>query len=241
MKVKLIGTGAIYTKYNSACTLIDDKILVDIGSGNHKALLKQGVDDSKIETILVTHLHGDHYADIVYITKHMFVWNLRKEITIIGPKGLKQTFKDLLYAYHGESIEEIEENIQLHFIELKGEKVEEINLGEEYQVKAVLVSHGCPEDCFGYVINQTIGVTGDTGLCEGVEQIWKESQIMIADVSYREGDTSHMGIKEMENLLKKDCSKKIIGTHLRDQTREEAKNFNISHLIFPKDGDEFEI
>ena len=31
MKVRLLGTGAIYSKYNCASELIDDKILVDVG------------------------------------------------------------------------------------------------------------------------------------------------------------------------------------------------------------------
>ena len=30
MQINLIGTGAMYTAYNSACTLIDNKIIVDI-------------------------------------------------------------------------------------------------------------------------------------------------------------------------------------------------------------------
>ena len=34
MKVRLLGTGAIYSKYNCASELIDDKILVDVGNGS---------------------------------------------------------------------------------------------------------------------------------------------------------------------------------------------------------------
>ena len=30
MKVQLVGTGAIYTKYNSACTLINQELIVDM-------------------------------------------------------------------------------------------------------------------------------------------------------------------------------------------------------------------
>ena len=29
MNVKLVGTGAIYTKYNGACTLVDNKLIVE--------------------------------------------------------------------------------------------------------------------------------------------------------------------------------------------------------------------
>ena len=35
-KIKVIGTGAIYTKYNSACTLINNELIVDMPNGTTK-------------------------------------------------------------------------------------------------------------------------------------------------------------------------------------------------------------
>ena len=42
MKIKTVGTGNIYVADRSACTLIDDHILVDCGNGIVKTLLQQG-------------------------------------------------------------------------------------------------------------------------------------------------------------------------------------------------------
>lgn len=36
MKLQMIGTGAIGAKERSACSLIDEKILIDCGNGNIK-------------------------------------------------------------------------------------------------------------------------------------------------------------------------------------------------------------
>ena len=36
MKIDVIGSGAIFTKYNSASYLIDDKILLDVPNGTCK-------------------------------------------------------------------------------------------------------------------------------------------------------------------------------------------------------------
>lgn len=49
MKVELIGTGAIYTKYNSACTLINDDIIVDMPNGTLKQLLKKIITLKKLK------------------------------------------------------------------------------------------------------------------------------------------------------------------------------------------------
>ena len=59
----MIGTGAISVKQRSACSLVDDKILIDCGNGIVKTLLEQDVNINKIDTLLITHLHGDHFLD----------------------------------------------------------------------------------------------------------------------------------------------------------------------------------
>ena len=67
MKIKAIGTGAIWSKKNSACYLIDETILIDIPNGTCKELKRIGVEPIDIKYILLTHLHGDHYFDIPFL------------------------------------------------------------------------------------------------------------------------------------------------------------------------------
>ena len=52
MKIKVIGTGAIYTKYNSACTLINNELIVDMPNGTLKQLLKMNIKPENIKTII---------------------------------------------------------------------------------------------------------------------------------------------------------------------------------------------
>ena len=99
MKITLIGTGAMYTKYNSASTLINEDLIVDMPNGTVKQLLKRNFDLTKIKTILVTHLHGDHTADIPFFIKYIFnCKKLKETINIIGPKGTKEKIVELFNA-----------------------------------------------------------------------------------------------------------------------------------------------
>lgn len=108
MNVKLVGTGAIYTKYNGACTLVDNKLIVDMPNGTLKQLLKKGIDCKNIKTILITHKHGDHTADVPFFLKHIFNGiKDSREITIIGPNGIKRKIIELFNAYNFENEEEI--------------------------------------------------------------------------------------------------------------------------------------
>ncbi len=240
MKVELIGTGAIYTKYNSACTLINDNIIVDMPNGTLKQLLKKNYNIEKIRTILVTHMHGDHTGDIPFFLKHVYSFNkFKNEIVIIGPKGIENQIVKLFNAYRFEDRKEIEENMNIKYIELEQENltIKDIN---SYKVQSILVSHGEEKPAYGYIINDTVGVTGDSGICDGVEEIVKNSKTTIADTSLLEGDSCHMGIDNIKYLIEK-YQKPIIATHLRDTTRERLKNDNIENILVVEDGYIFEI
>lgn len=63
MKVSILGTGSIYSKSTCASLIINHNILVDLGPGVIKQLLKQEYDLRRIDTILITHLHSDHILD----------------------------------------------------------------------------------------------------------------------------------------------------------------------------------
>ena len=67
MKIKFIGTGAIQDISNSASVLINDHILFDVPNGNLKAMIRQGIDLLKIDTIIISHTHADHCFDIPFL------------------------------------------------------------------------------------------------------------------------------------------------------------------------------
>lgn len=60
----MLGTGGLNSSRNCSSIVVDDRILFDCGNGIVKTMLKQNVDVNKIDTVFITHLHGDHFLDI---------------------------------------------------------------------------------------------------------------------------------------------------------------------------------
>lgn len=240
MQVELIGTGSIYTKYNSACTLINNDMIIDMPNGTLKQLLKKNYKPEKIKTIVITHMHGDHIADLPFFLKYVFRYIMvNDEVTIIGPKGIKNKVVQLFDAYNFENKEEIEQTMQIKYVELDNHNIL-INDTNGYNVKSVLVSHGEEKLAYGYIINNVLGLTGDSGICDGIEEIVNNSKVIIADSSFIEGDSCHLGIDNIKYLIEK-YKKQIIATHLRDITREEFKTNEIENFLVVEDGYKFEI
>ena len=237
MKIKLIGTGAMYTAYNSACTLIDNKIIVDMPNGTIKQLLKENINVGLIDIILITHMHGDHTADIPFFLKYIFNYlKTKKNIKIVGPLGIKNKIIKLFNAYNFEDEKEIEQFFNIEFIEILENEIEIDN----YFIKSYLVLHGEEKPALGYVIDNKLGLTGDSGLCNNIEEIFKKSQIIISDSSLDIGDSCHLGINDLDYLTKK-YNKKVLCTHLRDETRNIITKGNFENIIVKEDFYEIEI
>lgn len=237
MKVTLVGTGGIHTSDNSASVLVDDKILIDVPNGSEKNLMKLDKEIENIDLILITHLHADHYFDLPFIFAYNEVKNREKILYVVGPKRTKEIIMEIThFAFNKHFDEYIEKYVR--FIEFEEEK--NIEILSKYDIRSVKVEHG-KLDAYGYIINDKLGITGDTRMCEGVRKIAEESQVIISDVSMIEGTDLHMGINNIKELLIQNEHKKFIATHMRDITKKELKKNNIDRLIVPEDGYIFEI
>ena len=99
----------------------------------------------------------------------------------------------------------------------------------------------CSIESYGYIINSKIGITSDTCLCQELEKIFHESELIIADTSEITGTKYHMGIDNIEYLENK-FKKPIIATHLKDKNViEELTKRKINNILIKEDGFEIEI
>ena len=239
----MIGTGSITVKERSSCILIDDKILIDCGNGTIKTLLEQNVDINKIDTLLITHLHGDHFLDIPFLIiqrKHSFPDN---ELAIYCPKGTEEAVGKIIdIAYPSPTDWKIlRDKTKVKFIEF--ETLNNTEITKDYFVDSYNVVHGNSGPSYGYIIknnDKSVGISGDSTYCENIDKIVKESDLSILDMSFEKSNEKHMGVDDIKMLFKK-YNKRIISTHMSEEARQCALKLNIKSLIVPNDGDEIVI
>ncbi len=65
-------------------------LLLDAGEGVQHRLMDVGVSVAKVSTILITHMHGDHILGLIPLIQSRSLSNVRKELTIVGPRGLRE-------------------------------------------------------------------------------------------------------------------------------------------------------
>lgn len=243
MNITMLGTGSFASSHNSACVLIDEKILVDIPNGIMKEMKKMGYNVLDIETVLITHFHGDHYFDIPFLLLERKIFGKSEiPLNIICHKEGIDKIKELAKLGFSDIFNDLENENLVKFITY--DKEIEIFDIKDYEINNIKVNHG-DKIAYGYTIkkdNKTLGITGDTSICENVENMVEKSDVSICELSFEKGTEVHMGIDTLKELITKFPNKKIIATHMNDNVRKNIlENESIGLLKVVEDGYKFTI
>ena len=94
MQVQFLGSGDAFGsggRFNS-CFLVtgnESRFLIECGATSLVAMRRFGVDPNTLQTILISHLHGDHFGGLpVFLLDAQFVSRRETPLVIAGPPGL---------------------------------------------------------------------------------------------------------------------------------------------------------
>ena len=232
MKLTIVGSGGMATKYNSASYLIDDNILIDIPNGSCKALRRMDKDIQNIEHVLITHFHGDHYFDLPF---YLLAKN-KKEKSIANiytcKKGIKKSKKIFKLAFPN-SVKKVNKNMTINYITDVSFKI------GNYFIEKILVDHGNLKPAYGYIIsdnNFKVGFTGDTSYTDSIKMMAEKCDYLVCDCSFKVGNDKHMGIDNIVEMANNYPNHKFVVSHLSDASKLALKDIKLENIIVPEDG-----
>lgn len=240
MKVEITGSGSILSSSLSASALVDDHIQIDVPNGYCKRRREAGADLSKIDIILITHFHGDHYFDMPFLLMEL---GLRREretpLRIYGPPGLEKRLEEL-HGFAFANWERVKNNCKAQFTELDETPISETIGTKVYNIAPISVVHA-EMVAFGFLIEsegKCLGYTGDSVICDGVNQIIETAQTIVIDGSFENDTADHIGFHTAANIADRPeyKGKTFVCTHMTDKVRSIQYD---GCLHRPSDGKEF--
>ena len=222
MKITVVGSGDIWSKSNSACYLIDEDIIIDMPNGTYKALSNLKLKHKKINYVLFTHFHGDHYFDIPFHFLNM----CKSKNCFVNIYAFKEGFKKikkLLKLAFPNSVMKINKNVEIKYIDKDSFYI------NDYFVSRVYVKHSFMNAC-GYIIDNgkvKVGFTGDARYSKGVIKLAKSCDYLICDCTYLKGNMKHMGIDDIIKLSTKYSNCKYICSHMADKTKLKLEKLKL--------------
>ncbi|MFZ9046184.1 MAG: ribonuclease Z [Cyclobacteriaceae bacterium] len=149
--VKILGSNSASFAHNRhhTCQILqvkDKYLMIDCGEGTQLQCKRYNVKLSKIDHILISHLHGDHYYGLIGLLSTMHLYGRQKELTLAGPPGLKEIISlQLRYS-------ETRLNFSVAFTEWVPENIQTVLETERFTVDTIPLDHRVP--CSGYLIKE---------------------------------------------------------------------------------------
>ena len=181
MRLTFLGTGSAMPtgeRFQTGLLVEDadrDPLLVDCGSGVLHALARTDVGYEGVSTVLLTHHHLDHVADLFPLMKAKWLAGTT-DLTVVGPAGTRELLEGLFDVH-----EYMRDRLDL--------TVEEVGPGSfeagGYDVEAVETVHSM--DCLAYRFSGPDGdltFSGDSEAVDAVADLADGSAVFVHDCSF---------------------------------------------------------
>lgn len=143
--------------------------LIDCGEGTQIQLRKNGVKIQRIECILISHLHGDHYFGLLGLLQTMHLLGRKTKVTLICPPELKEII-DLQNKHSQTSLK-----FELEYIFTNPDKEHKVFETEKIEIYSFPLSHRI--NCTGFRF------TEKPGLKRIVKEKLLQHKISVANIS----------------------------------------------------------
>jgi len=248
MKITFIGSSTCIPDagHEVSSLLINNKYLVDTGWCSVLKMREYGFNPLKIESLILTHLHQDHYLGLPHL---LFYLGLKRNqysnivpLHIIGPaEHLKTVVNFALSFLQISRFPELKVNFELVPL-IPGENYETEELYLETRPAAHVSGANTPEQALVYkftelAIHKSFVYTGDTSFHPPIAKFAKGVPLLIHDVC-------HSSAKEAANIAKIAQVKSLYLIHYSLKRRVEL--LNTAREIFPnsflaKEGETLEV
>jgi ribonuclease BN (tRNA processing enzyme) len=214
----VIGAGPAYTddpESVGACYLVRHEgsaVVLDLGQGAF-ARLAARIEPSSLEAIVVSHLHPDHFIDLV-AARHYLRYNRQPpaRLRVLGPPGLGHRI-DALHAQPGFSAE------ALDCMPLSPGS---IDVGR-FRIEAAPVAHH--GDSFGFRVSvadsgeRGLVYSGDIGVADDLRPLIKPGDVLVIEVSFGPGPVPdgamHLNAAAVARLAAETRPSRVLLTHLQ--------------------------
>lgn len=242
MKLTVVGCGDAFGSGGRLQTCYhvetrDTRFLIDCGASTLIGLDRQGIDANGVETIFLSHLHGDHFAGLVWWLLHaQHVVKRTAPLTITGPVGVEARFKAAAEVLFPGSTS-IARRFEMIFLEY--DEAVPLTVGS-VKVTPYEVRHpsGAPPYALRFETEgKVLAFSGDTEWVEALVPAGRGADFMIMECYAYEGATRyHLTWRQIEENLPRFAPRRLMLTHMSHGMLSRRGTIHRPDVLFAEDG-----
>ena len=219
--VTVLGSGDAFAsggKFQAGYVIEADgtHILMEAGPTLLAALKRSGVSAADLDFVLISHLHGDHFAGLPFLMlEYMWESPRKRKLTIAGPRHLEQRTRMLFHTmYPGMNEHPLMRKIK--FLELEAGRT--VRVGPA-RVATVRTPHTKPDVSLALRITtggKSLAFSGDSGWTDELLRISAGADLFLCECTYFESVhlDFHLNYPIIERNRERFTAKRTILTHL---------------------------
>jgi ribonuclease BN (tRNA processing enzyme) len=222
VEVQFIGSGDAFGSGGrfQTCIMIratgTEPLLIDCGASSLIAMKRVAVDPSTISTVVISHLHGDHFAGVPFLILDGQFSRRTQPLIVAGPRGTRERVEAAMEVLFPGSTK-IQRRFAVEFVELSQRKAVNIGAGT---VTAFQVEHfsGAPSlavrvECQGKIITYS----GDTQWTDTLVDAADRADLFVAEAYFFDKQIKfHLDYRTLEAHRSELRCKRLVLTHMAE-------------------------
>lgn len=222
MQLRFVGCGDALGsggRFNTCFHVTGERanFLIDCGASSLVALKHFGIAREPIDTILITHFHGDHFAGLPFFLLDAQFTRRSRPLTIAGPEGIEMRLAQAMEALF-ENSSKTKQKFDLSVVTLTPEQTKDFGA---LRVTPFPVVHGESGGPFlAYRIateGRVIAYSADTEWTETLVPAAINADLFVCEAYYYDRVVkNHLSLKTLEEHLPRINPKRLVLTHMSD-------------------------
>jgi ribonuclease BN (tRNA processing enzyme) len=242
MRLTIVGSGDAYGsggRFNT-CFLVESTkatLLIDCGASSLVAIKVRGIDPTRIDGVILSHLHGDHFGGLPFLLLDAQYLNARQRpFVIAGPPGTRARLDAALEVLFPRSTG-LNWRFSWEVIEIEPGQPSRI-LGHSIETAAVVHPSGAPSTAVRLSDGQSaLAYSGDTEWTDALLPIANGTDLFIVECfSYAEGVRGHMTWGILEPRLADLRARRIMVTHMNPTMLGRLDEIRAAGVLVADDG-----
>jgi ribonuclease BN (tRNA processing enzyme) len=247
MRLTIVGSGDAFGSGGrfQTCFWIETAkatLLIDCGASSPVALKRRGLDFARVDGVVLSHLHGDHFGGLPFLLLDaQLVTSRERPLLIAGPPGTQARIEAALEVLFPRAATN-KWRFALEFVEIDPGHPTEI-LGHAVATAEVVHQSGAPSTAVRISDGRKdFAYSGDTEWTEALAPIAAGVDLFMIECSaYCGRIPGHLTWEALKPLLPGLAARRIMITHMNDAMLARRHELESAGLLVAEDGAIIEI
>jgi ribonuclease BN (tRNA processing enzyme) len=242
MRLTIVGSGDAFGsggRFNTCFWLETAKavLLVDCGASSMVALKGRGLDHGKVDGIVLSHLHGDHFGALPFLLLDaQLVMRRERPLTIAGPPGSKARIEAAVEVFFPRALSN-RWRFPFEIVEIEVGRPTDF-LGHTVTTAEVVHQSGAPSTALRIADGERLfAYSGDTAWTDVLISVADGADLFICECYGYAGELKgHLSWEVLKPKLRSLRAKRIMLTHMNPSMLAKIEEARAAGMEIAEDG-----